>query len=753
MHMKAKASIGWNGASLKEMLARSEQLFADTGHYYGLRELAMKEGTPLLFERMYLKLRGALVSAREIARNISASPIVKELGELCFTVFTPEGDSVALSTGIIVHVHTMSDVVKYMIKGDFEDDPGFKPGDIFCNNDVLAGNVHNCDIHTIIPFFREGELVSWIAGVTHVPDVGARTPGSSPVGPMSTYDQGLTIPPQKIGENDEVFRSFKDTYKRTSRTPLLLELDEKTRLAGCIMIRDAIGHLIEEEGIAAYKQFMREAIENGRRSFIRRVKRMLVPGRYRVPSFCDVPWKDERGHLPQAARNSLVNSPLEVTVNVDGTVRTTLDGASAWGYHSMNCSPSALQGGMWVMMTQSLADAESINDGAYFALDQHFPLGSWSNPGNPEAGTAHAWHFLWSGLNGLFRFLSHGYYARGFLEEIVAGYGTTTNILYGSGLNMFGEPFAATNMEMTGAGLGARGCWDGLDHAYAMWNPESDIGDIETSWELWEPMLYLGRTVKPNTGGAGKFRGGNGMESVRLVWKSQNAVFQHVGHGMVFVNCGLFGAYPSNTGYRRSVHKTNAFALIKERKPLPSSDRDPEDSEIERLITGDHVVDDKALTLPEPYEDGDIYVSVIQGGPGLGDPIERSPRLVEKDLNDGQVLPRFVEPVYGVVARQNGKDGKDGKDGKGKWQVDEQATRQRREQIRRDRGARAIPVRQWLAQERERVVSGRFPEWVVRMYRESIALSADWGRDFKSFWNIPAEGSVYDRPVARSAES
>ena len=100
----------------------------------------------------------------------------------------------------------------------------------FCNNDVLAGNVHNCDIHTIIPLFWEGELVSWIAGVTHVPDVGARTPGSSPVGPMSTYDQGLTIPPQKIGEDDEVYRSFKDTYKRTSRTPLHLELDEKTRL-------------------------------------------------------------------------------------------------------------------------------------------------------------------------------------------------------------------------------------------------------------------------------------------------------------------------------------------------------------------------------------------------------------------------------------------------------------------------------------------------------------------------------------------
>ena len=734
MDRKSETPVGWDGMTLQQMLAKSEQLFADTGHYYGLTELELAAGEPLLFERTHLKLRGALVSAREIARNISASPIVKELGELCFTVFTPEGDSVAMSTGIIVHVHTMSDVVKFMINGDFESDPGFAPGDIFCNNDVLAGNVHNCDIHTIIPFFWEGELVSWIAGVTHVPDIGARTPGSSPVGPMSTYDQGLTIPPQKIGEDDKVFRSFKDMYKRSTRTPLLLELDEKTRLAGCMMIRDALQLLIKEDGINTYKQFMREAIENGRRSFVRRARRMLVPGRYRVPSFCDVPWADESGHLPQAARNTLMNAPLEVTVNADGTIDTSLDGASAWGFHTMNCSPSALQGGMWVMLSQSLADAESINDGSYYALNQHFPAGSWSNPDNLEAGTAHAWHFLWSGLNGLFRFLSHGYYARGFLEEIVAGYGTTTNILYGSGLNIFGEPFAATNMEMTGAGLGARGCWDGLDCSYAMWNPESDIGDIETSWELWEPMLYLGRTVKPNTGGAGKYRGGNGLESIRLVWKATDAVFQHVGHGMVFVNSGLFGGYPSNTGYRRSVHETDALALIEARKPLPTNDHDPESSEIERLLTGRHLVDDKALTLPESYEDGDIYVSVIQGGPGLGDPIERLPRRVAADLNGEHLLPRYAERLYGVVAAQ---------DENGSWQVDEAATARRREEIRHERAEKAVPVKEWLARERGRVAAGEFPEWVQRMYRESIALSADWGAEFKSFWDIPDDSPVY----------
>ena len=79
-------------------------------------ELELKDSDPIGYEKLFSRLRGGLVSARETALNISASPIVRELGELCFALYTPEGDSIALSTGIIVHVHTMSDAIKYMVR-------------------------------------------------------------------------------------------------------------------------------------------------------------------------------------------------------------------------------------------------------------------------------------------------------------------------------------------------------------------------------------------------------------------------------------------------------------------------------------------------------------------------------------------------------------------------------------------------------------------------------------------------------------
>src|SRR3974390_3134742 len=101
------SGIGWDGQSLEEMLAESERLFADPGHYWGLRQLELMRSDPIGYEKLFSRLRGGLVSARATALNISASPIVRELGELCFAPYTPEGDSMALSTGIIVHVHTM----------------------------------------------------------------------------------------------------------------------------------------------------------------------------------------------------------------------------------------------------------------------------------------------------------------------------------------------------------------------------------------------------------------------------------------------------------------------------------------------------------------------------------------------------------------------------------------------------------------------------------------------------------------------
>ena len=124
----------------------------------------MKDSDPLHFEKLFSRVRGGMVSARETALNISASPIVRELGEICFALYTPEGDNVALSTGIIVHVHTMSEAIKFMVRNGWEDNPEIRPGDIFANNQPTIGDVHNADVQTFVPIFNPERPASCSAG-------------------------------------------------------------------------------------------------------------------------------------------------------------------------------------------------------------------------------------------------------------------------------------------------------------------------------------------------------------------------------------------------------------------------------------------------------------------------------------------------------------------------------------------------------------------------------------------------------------
>ncbi len=727
----SKGPVGWEGRTLMEMLERSEKLWSETGRYQGLDKLELKEADPIRYEKIFAKLRGGLVNARETAMNISASPIVKEIGELCFAFYTPEGDSVALSTGIIVHVHTMSDAIKFMIRKGYEDNPGIAGGDIFSNNDPVIGDVHNADVQTLVPIFREGELLGWAGGVTHVIDIGASTPGSVPVGPTSRYEDGLALTALKVGEKDTLFRHHEIMCEMRVRTPKYWKLDERTRIAGCHMIRDAVERIVREEGIDAFKSFMREVIEEGRQSFVSRIKELTIPGSYDATTFNAVTFKDEPGLPPRARTDSLMHAPLRVDIGGSGEFELSMDGASPWGYHSFNCTPSAMQGALWVLLSQTVVPNDKVNDGAYLATRSFFPPGSWSNPQNPEVSTGAAWGFLIPSFTGLFRMLGRAFYARGFHEEVMASYGMTMNALQGGGTDHMGKPCSILNFEISTVGGGAGAVKDGLDFAAAMWNPEGDMADVEI-WEILEPLLYLGRRVKPNTAGPGRFRGGSGFESLRMVWKTNDLVLQNAGEGNTFSAPGIFGGYPAAAGYRHNVHQADLLENARAGRPYPVRERDPGDSDISRMVEGGHEMDKRAMTYPMPYEQGDLYLSWLRGGGGLGDPLEREPSRAADDVNQGFLLPDYAAKVYGVKIEQGPA---------GDYAADEDETRKLRREIKSKRAERSMPVRDFYEREKQRVIKGGFRKPVRECYNSCMALSVEWGNKFREFWGLPPDFS------------
>jgi N-methylhydantoinase B/acetone carboxylase alpha subunit len=268
---------------------------------------------------------------------------------------------------------------------------------------------------------------------------------------------------------------------------------------------------------------------------------------------------------------------------------------------------------------------------------------------------------------------------------------------------------------------------DGLDYAAAMWNPEGDMGDMEM-WELIEPFLYLSQRVKPNTAGPGRHRGGSGYECLRLAWKTPFYEMQNIGNGRCFIQAGLWGGYPAATGYRHNIRNTNLFELTAEQKPFPISEPDPADSALAREIEGDHQFDIETTTLPEVMREGDLYLCMFRGAAGTGDPLERPYESVMEDIEGDYLLPRYAESIYGVVPG------------------DEQRTADRRSQSRAERGEKAVPVREWMKAERERILARDMIEPVQRMYAESMRLSDDWAREFREFWHLP-EDFEFDVPT------
>lgn len=729
--------VGWGGKLLRNQMAEIEEKTEATDHYAGMEELSMKTSDPIKYEQMFSQLRGGLVTARETSKEVAATPIVEQEGELCYGVFTPEGDSIAVSTGIIVHIHTMSEAIKYMINHDYEESPGIEPGDIFVNNDPHVGDVHPCDIMTLIPIFHEGELIAWAGGVTHVIDTGAIGPGSMNVSQASRFGDGAHYSARKIGEDFELYNSWKKDYVDKTRTPDFLKLDERTRMTGCLMIRKVVKNMIDEHGVDDFKQLSREAVEDGRRGFRNRIKKTMLPGTYRGVSFVDALYEGQDNLTRSYAdENHIMHAPSELHVREDGTFQVSFEGANKWGWHPYNCTPAAIQGGIWVMLTQTVIPNETVNDGAYYACDFHLPVGSWANTQNTETAHAYAWHFLVSAWAPLWQHLSRGYYSRGFWEEINAGNANTSNWLQGGGIDQFGKLHAVNSFESACEGTGARYVEDGEPHAAAIWNPEGDLGDAEI-WEKTEPLPFLGRNVKPNTGGPGRRTGGSGFESLRTVKDVSRWLLYEMGNGYMTSDGGLFGGYPASTGYILNAQDTDLEKRFENRGDYPQHDLDPESGEFESKIEGDITRRPEGISTPKEFEDYDLYLNYLRGGSGLGDPLERDPDDVLEDIHDGYVLPRYAQKAFGVVVTKIDEDAKHNSAARGEWEVDDKATEQRREEIYEERAERAQPVSEWQKEEQERIIEGDYIDDVKKTYVSSMRMSDHFANFYRDFWDLP----------------
>ncbi|MFB3812621.1 MAG: hydantoinase B/oxoprolinase family protein [Terriglobales bacterium] len=686
-------------------------------------KLELLKQDPLRWELLYHQLLGMVQEGRETARLISASPTVREFGECVFALFTPEGESISFSRGILLHMASMGSSISWMLQNDYEERVGIHDGDIFYNNDPDIGGAHSADQAVLLPIFYKGELVAWVGGLSHCMEVGAHEPGGMSPSALSRYDDGQIIPCMKVGVNDEFKPDFHIMVERNTRDGKWWILDDKAKLAGCLKMKYALLRLIDSVGPEYFSKVCYEMIESGRQFAVNKTKASLFPGRYRSLAVYDIPNSTQPIRMPV---DWMAVMPLDAKVERDGHLVFDYDGSSPAGYHSNNASYWACLGNhIYTLLQDVLADG-FYNQGLQYSFDLKIPKGTVINADIDKACSI--WMTAVVAIaGGLTPVLARAFYAKGIREEGFASKPTNGGVFAG-GLDKNGAIFTAFNFEANCAGAAAQSNYDGLCAATSLWNPEVNMSDCETFEHVW-PLMWLGRRVEKDGGGYGRRRGGGSVTSLYVIEHQPKYIESGTISSCdnVFSAPGIFGGYPAPARYRYTLRNTNYQELVENKLPLPHSEgEDPANPEFAQLMKG-KLVQSSAQDASQRFEPYDLIHQSAGAGGGWGDPLNRDIADIERDLAADLISEWSATNVYKVVFEP------------GTRKIDAARTKDAREQERQARIKKAAPASQFVEAQKKKIVAGNLPPITKKSFNEIFRISEKFLTEFRECWGLPAD--------------
>lgn len=627
------------------------------------------------FEIFRHKMHMIALEGKETTMKLGASTAMR-FGDVAFGIFTRQGDLAVCATGIYHHAVLGQIPLKYVVK-HWVDEPsvGVHEGDSFFYNDPFYAGVHNADMGLAVPVFHQGRLICFIGAAVHTGEAGGNEPGGTSPSARSKYDEGLLVPPIKIGENYQLKEDLLNMLAAMTRDPRTMILDIKARLAAVRIAQRRVLEVVEERGADAVIGGLRRILKMTGEAARRKVAK-LNDGVYRQPRFLDSVGTD-----PGLTRINLTVTKRGETITMDfeGTSPAALD-------RPINSFFQGIIGLSCVYYCGWLFHDLPANNGLLEAIDWKFPDNSMVNAqGDTSTSLAPLVQVCFT--QGIFLCGARMTYSYDPQRAVAAWYSGFAIPVFG-GLNQKGEPIADITPEINATGGGARPDMDGVDAAGAFFATMSDCGDVETTEED-RPFLYLFRNFFDTSYGHGKFRGGAGVGVGLKVHGTNYLALGAMGAGARFpTTLGLFGGYAVPPTFVQYVHGSSMNAL------LESGDH-ARPTSLEEIYapanpeSGDRKFHDVNMTV-RPFADGDTYYVAVGGGGGYGDPLERDPAAVARDLRNGIVTAWAAEHVYHVVVDA------------GTQRLDAEATAKRRDDARRARLKRGRPysefTREWAKQ-------------------------------------------------------
>ena len=166
-------------------------------------------------------------------------------GDSLVGIFTADGDMVNGSCGSYLHAVIPPLVIKYIL-ANYTKNPGVKDGDLWFANDAVYGGIHNPDQMVAMAVFYQGRVVASTAALVHTTETGASEPGGMPVSATARFEEGLNLPPTKIGENFELREDILNVFQAFGiRAPQMVAVDLKARCTTADRVRTRLIEMCE----------------------------------------------------------------------------------------------------------------------------------------------------------------------------------------------------------------------------------------------------------------------------------------------------------------------------------------------------------------------------------------------------------------------------------------------------------------------------------------------------------------------------
>jgi N-methylhydantoinase B len=530
------------------------------------------------------------------------NPIIAEAHDASHGIYDARtGDTLVQGkSGLPIFVGVMAFAVKAVIDKAAKQG-GVHEGDVWIFNDPYDGGTHLSDFRLVKPVFRNGEVFCYLASVGHWHDVGGNVPGNYNPAATECFQEGMLIPPVKLYDRGEFRQDIVDILSSNSRLPLSLYGDLNGQINALQLGEKRMNALLDEYGDGKVAECMVELTARAAQMMRAQISN-LPSGTVSAEDFLD--------------NDGINDQPLKIALDlvIDGD-RMVMDfsRSSPACAGPVNISRATTIAACYVALKHIFGDVPAnagvlepvefrIDDDSLLSVRAPKPVGGYTET--------------------ILRLIDVVFQAVAQIAPepaMACAYGTI-NALSLAGHRANGQRWVM--FSFFGGGHGAHGAGDGLNHGNAPISTAT-IPPLEIL-EAAYPVRFTQWALRPDSGGAGEFRGGLGAIYEIELLEKQADVFLFGERGR-FAPPGVVGG---GAGALNTFHYEQADG---EHVPPMAS-----------KIVGVHIERSQRLRLETP------------GGGGYGRALDRNPQSVARDLRLGYITAEHTEADFGVVIGPDG---------------------------------------------------------------------------------------------------